>query len=92
MSGYQVLRGEGRSMCPTCGEYFSSTENFDSHRVGRFDGERRCLTLPELLALGWQRNVHGFLFKPPRGHRSAALQGPSECEAVSGQGVAHGRP
>ena len=55
-----------RCQCPTCGEFFNGTQPFDKHRVGQYaqPGERhntrRCLTVPEMEAAGFQRNAAGF--------------------------------
>ena len=35
------LNGE-RCKCSACGQYFSTTANFDKHRVGRHGVDRRC--------------------------------------------------
>jgi len=38
-----VLFGtERRCQCPSCGEFFSTTRNFDSHRKTAEDGTRFC--------------------------------------------------
>ena len=55
-----------RCQCPTCGEYFNGVQPFDKHRVGQYakPGEqvdtRRCLTVAEMEAAGFQRNSAGF--------------------------------
>lgn len=49
-----------RNQCPSCAEYFNSTKAFDRHRIGRFGVDRRCRTLPEMVALGMVRNEAGF--------------------------------
>lgn len=38
--------------CPTCGAFFAAVSVFDRHRVGDYDGERRCLTPAEMTAKG----------------------------------------
>lgn len=49
-----------RCQCPTCGAYFNGLAGFDAHRIGPFDGTRRCLTVAEMEARGWVRNDAGF--------------------------------
>ena len=55
-----------RCQCPTCGDYFNGVQPFDKHRVGQYpkpgeqDNTRRCLTVPEMKAAGFQRNAAGF--------------------------------
>lgn len=44
-----VLKGK-RSYCNTCGEYFSTTSNFDRHRVGEHRKDRHCAD-PESVGL-----------------------------------------
>lgn len=60
-----TLRGD-RNECPGCNELFNSTYAFDKHRTGKFglkaaDPEaRRCMTVPEMLAKGMEKNAAGF--------------------------------
>ncbi|ADC45141.1 hypothetical protein Rmet_6534 [Cupriavidus metallidurans CH34] len=54
-----------RNQCPTCRLYFNSTSAFDKHRVGTWD-DRRCLTVPEMEALGMAINKAGFWVGRPR--------------------------
>jgi hypothetical protein len=52
----RTLRGD-HNQCPTCKEYFNSTRAFDAHRVGPYgQRQRRCLTVPEMLAKGMGKN------------------------------------
>lgn len=44
-----VLRGK-RSLCRACGEYFSTTSNFDRHRKGVHGVDRHCVS-PETLGM-----------------------------------------
>lgn len=37
-----------RCQCCACGEYFNKVVTFDLHRVGKFDKDRRCLTVQEM--------------------------------------------
>ena len=55
------------NLCTACGHDFSSVTAFDKHRVGKHaylysedqpDG-RRCLTEPELTALGMSQDRYG---------------------------------
>ena len=41
------LNGQ-RYQCCACGEYFNKVVTFDLHRVGKFDKDRRCLTVQEM--------------------------------------------
>lgn len=45
------------NLCRTRREDFNSLEAFDRHRVGPHDGDRRCVDVDELGALGWTRNA-----------------------------------
>lgn len=80
------------NLCRACGEDFSSVEGFDAHRVGtheythpeglrmdppREDG-RRCLSVSELEALGWERNRSGRWFDPKRASRAGVRFGTRE--------------
>lgn len=86
-----VLRGEGRSKCPTCGEYFTSTRGFDDHRIGPFGGARRCLTQTEMAALGWRQRDDGFWVTDSRAQDAVrrapvALQATPSPSAIPEQG------
>lgn len=55
-----------KSLCRTCGLEFTTANNFDRHRVGKYDIAaprygRRCLTADEMFGSGWRRNIHGRL-------------------------------
>lgn len=73
----------GRCQCPSCGLLFSSVREFDRHRVGDYakpgqsQGNRRCLTVEELEARGWQTNARGFWSQPRPERAPADVQGPS---------------
>lgn len=86
-----------RCQCADCGKYFGSVRGFDRHRVGKFDNpakRRRCLTLVELLARGWDRDARGFLLTPdlrrPQGHAGASISG--SCNNPSATVVQEGAP
>lgn len=49
-----------RCQCPACGEYFNRVSTFDKHRVGPYDGKRKCLTRAEMADKGWSVNAAGF--------------------------------
>ena len=49
-----------RCQCCGCGEYFNGQRGFDRHRAGVHGGNRRCLSVAEMLALGWFCNPDGF--------------------------------
>lgn len=54
------LNGQ-RNQCPTCNLYFNSNGAFDKHRIGSFaKGERRCMTVDEMLADGMVLPEDGF--------------------------------
>lgn len=76
------LRPTGdRNQCPTCGEYFNSSSSFDFHRTGRFGVDRRCRTVPEMVARGMTRNAAGFWIKrdrPAGAPRTGAAQSAPE--------------
>jgi hypothetical protein len=55
----KLLRGN-RNQCGGCNEYFNSIGAFDKHRVGGFDGSRRCLNPEEMIAKGMSKNDDGF--------------------------------
>ena len=81
-----ALRG-GRCQCAACGEYFASERAFDRHRigdhapVGRWQGTRRCMSLPEMLTLGWQRSERGFLLTPDRRRAGGSVDDASATPA-----------
>ncbi len=49
-----------RCQCTACGECFNGVQPFDKHRTGEPGLNRRCLTVPEMIAVGFIRNVRGF--------------------------------
>jgi hypothetical protein len=68
------------NLCSACGADFTSVELFDRHRVGvherdhsleRPDG-RRCLSLLEMQAKGWQKDLRGRWLDPVRAGRARA--------------------
>jgi hypothetical protein len=55
------------NQCSPCGEDFSSITNFDAHRVGKhMPLARRCLSVAELVALGWEKNSRGAWHDPAK--------------------------
>lgn len=48
MNTIELRRGSERCQCGVCGEYFSTTSNFDKHRTGSYEGTRRCMTVREM--------------------------------------------
>lgn len=61
------LRGD-RCQCPTCKLYFTTTRNFDKHRVGKYtDQSRRCVHPSEV---GLVQRPDGFWSMPPNPRRS----------------------
>lgn len=53
------LRGD-RNQCTGCSLYFNSTHAFDKHRTGRHGIDRRCMTEPEMTAIGMVVREDGF--------------------------------
>jgi len=87
-----------RCQCAACGEYFGSERAFDRHRVGdyaepgQWQGTRRCLPLPAMLAAGWQRSARGFLLQPDPRRAGAGDAGPRvTLPAMGVQGAIAGR-
>lgn len=65
-----------RCQCATCGECFGSVRGFDRHRIGTVgEPDRRCLTVPEMIANGWRRNARGFLLTPDARHAGVGVEG-----------------
>lgn len=76
-----------RCQCCACWEYFTSERSFNRHRVGEHGKSRRCLSVAEMLALGWAKSPRGFwshkalararadLAAPPSSHPATTLQG-----------------
>ena len=58
--------GEKRCQCPACGQFFNRVSTFDKHRVGAYDGNRRCLSPDEMSGKGWALNSAGFWITAPR--------------------------
>ncbi len=44
--------GSSRCECAECGQFFSTTSNFERHRAGLYDTGRRCLTPADIQAKG----------------------------------------
>jgi hypothetical protein len=44
----QLRPGSERCQCGECHQFFSTTRNFDKHRVGPYDGVRCCLSPAEI--------------------------------------------
>ncbi len=43
-----------KNMCSGCGFNFASVGTLDKHRVGTVGKDRRCLTVDEMKAKGWE--------------------------------------
>jgi hypothetical protein len=79
-----------RCRCSGCGEYFNSVSVFDRHRIGNWEaegGNRRCLTVPEMLSRGWRLNARSFWIErqridAPRRRRDVAAPGIDGREAA----------
>lgn len=48
----ELRPGSSMCLCPTCQRYFSRTSTFDQHRIGPYDGDRRCMTVTEMTTKG----------------------------------------
>jgi len=57
------LRGQ-RCECCACGEYFNKVSTFDSHRVGKFGKNRRCLTVQEMQARNMNKTQDDYWIAP----------------------------
>ena len=57
------LRGD-RNQCCACDEYFNSSNAFDQHRTGLFNGNRRCLTVVEMQAKNFGKTKDDFWLCP----------------------------
>lgn len=55
----KILRGS-RNQCQSCKQYFNSTGAFDKHRTGKFEVDRRCMTVEEMEAKGMVLRDDGF--------------------------------
>lgn len=52
--------------CPTCGEVFSTENNFDRHRKGDHGVDRHCVD-PSTVGLNKVKLAEGYIWKmPPR--------------------------
>jgi len=77
-----------RCQCCACGEYFGSVDVFDRHRVGEYGVNRRCLSVDEMSAMGWERNGRGFWLRHRLGAGRVASFGSShDAPATAPQGV-----
>ena len=56
--------------CSVCHLYFNSTYAFDKHRSGPWI-KRRCLSIPEMLALGMEPNRKGLWISHKKADPSA---------------------
>ena len=66
-----------RCQCTVCGDYFGSVRGFERHRVGSVGAsDRRCMTVAEMLAAGWQRNPAGFLLTPDPRRAGVGVEDP----------------
>ena len=66
-----------RCQCPTCGDYFGNVRGFDRHRIGTLGAsDRRCMSLAEMMAAGWERNGRGFLLTPDARRAGVGVEGP----------------
>lgn len=85
--------GATRSTCGGCGLIFNAMDAFDMHRVGEFEvietgpkgkqkrrHNRRCLTIPEMQAIGMKTNDKGWWTTGK--HDPAAHQDKDEGEAA----------
>lgn len=65
----ELRLGSEMCECPTCGRFFSTTANFDRHRIGAFDDDsRRCLSPAEMTAKGLVEKSGVWKQNPPVGY------------------------
>jgi len=57
------LKGD-RNQCPACHEYFNSSNAFEQHRTGLFNGTRRCLTVDEMQVKSFGKTNDDFWLCP----------------------------
>lgn len=63
----QLPLGSEMCECPTCHLFFSTTANFDRHRIGPYhDNSRRCLTPQEMEAKGMVERRGVWRQQPPK--------------------------
>ncbi len=65
----KLWHGGERCECSVCHQFFSTTANFDAHRQGPYDGERRCLSPAEIAAKGYIEKDGVWLLNKPRPER-----------------------
>jgi hypothetical protein len=63
-SMYEARLTGDRNQCGACRQYFNSTNAFDKHRTGEFNGNRTCLSTDEMLARGFGKTSDGFWLAP----------------------------
>lgn len=63
-SMYESRLTGDRNQCGACRQYFNSTNAFDKHRTGEFNGSRTCLSTDEMLARGFGKTSDGFWLGP----------------------------
>lgn len=77
-----------RCQCCACGEYFGNVVVFDRHRVGRHGVDRRCLSVDEMSAMGWEQNGRGFWLRHRLGAgRVAIFRASGSAPATTLQGA-----
>jgi hypothetical protein len=47
-----------KTLCSACKTYFTSITEFDTHRVGQFGVDRRCMTHEEMVKAGFTSAPH----------------------------------
>ena len=76
----------GMNLCRGCGLTFGSLAAFEDHRTGDFaQGERRCLTVDEIQALGMIQNTRGWWIRGSFGNmacRPASESGEEEDQEI----------
>lgn len=81
--------------CMECGEYFNSSGTFSRHRTGDWDdrgANRRCLTIAEMVAKGWEKSKSGHWITSRRSpaaptRRSASTPHPDTGHALDSGAV-----
>lgn len=65
--------GTNYCKCSACGEVFGGSSGFEFHRVGEFEGDRRCRTKKELRKAGYAADDMGRWRLAVTGTRRDAL-------------------
>lgn len=59
MSKVKLNAGSMANQCSGCGSLFRAVATFNSHRIGKFGVDRRCMTADEMVNSGLKLNLRG---------------------------------